>query len=106
MIREITMKVPALHAVTLEDFLRSPPSDCGRDEVLFDKEVIFSDGVRAAVQVIAPNSPEDGDTAWSQCVLFNANGKEISVSEPGDALIGPFRMNYFDDTYIVNVVAV
>ena len=56
--------------------------------------------------MIAPNSPEDGDTAWSQCVLFNANGKEISVSEPGDALIGPFRMNYFDDTYIVNVVAV
>ena len=105
MIREITMTVPASHAATLEGFLRTPPADCGRDEVLFDQEAAFSDGVRAVIQVIAPNSPEDGDTAWSQCVLFDPRGREISVSEPGDALIGPFHMDYFDDTYIVNVVA-
>lgn len=35
MIREITMMVPAANAATLEGFLRTPPVDCGRDEVLF-----------------------------------------------------------------------
>lgn len=105
MTRETIMTIPASLASKLEDFLRTPPVDCGRDEVLFDQEIVFADGIRAAVQVIAPNSPEDGETAWSQCVLFDQRGREISVSHPGDSLVGPFHMDYFDDTYIVNVMA-
>ncbi len=105
MILETNMTVPASLAARIEGFLRSPPLDCGRDEILFDQEVTFSDGIRAAVQVISPNSPEDGDTAWSQCVLFDNRGREISVSQPSESLIGPFHMNYFDDTYIVKVTS-
>lgn len=105
MTRETVMTVATSLASQLENFFLTPPADCGRDEVLFDQEVLFDDGVRAAVQVIAPNSPEDGETAWSQCVLFDKSGRELSVSEPGDSLLGPFHMDYFGDTYIVNVVA-
>jgi hypothetical protein len=96
--------VPTNIASQLEAFCHTPPLDCGRDEILFDQEVTFSDGIRAVVQVVAPNSPEDGETAWTQCVLYDKNGRELSVSEPGESLIGPFHMDYFTDSYTVNVV--
>jgi hypothetical protein len=105
MLRQTTMVIDPALASKMEEFLHVAPLDCGRDEVLFDHEVLFEDGTRGVVQVIAPNSPEDGDTAWSQCVLFDTDGHEMSVSVPCDSLLGAFHMDYFDDTYVVNVTA-
>jgi hypothetical protein len=101
--KRITVLVEAQMARFLEEACQKPPADCGRDETLFDHEVRVGDGVRAVLQVVAPNSPEE--TAWAQCVLFDDDGYEIGVSEVGDSLLGEWTMEAHGDTYVINVVS-
>ena len=66
----------------LEKALSKPISDVGRGETLFDKEVVFLNGFRMAIQVIAAET--EGETAWTW-QLHNCgsrNGTTRQVDRP------------------------
>ena len=94
-----TMTVDPNLASFLEDCCRRVEGDC--EGTLFDREVKFSNGNRAAVQVIEC----EGQTAWCQCVIFDPKGNEISCSDVSECFLGEFACNDGEDEYFVNVVA-
>lgn len=82
-------------ADTLEEALNKGLSDCSRGETLFDQEVLFEDGTRMVIQVIAG----DDEPAWSQAVLLDPEGFEIKSTDVLWYLIGKFQID--DYTTIV-----
>lgn len=73
--------------------------DCGKDEKLFDREVVFSDGKRMAIQVCA----EQDKPAWTQGVLYSPEGTELGFTPAGDTLLGEYTVFYGDVEYTVLV---
>jgi len=82
--------VDAKQAKQLESIIDGSATNCGRDECVFDKEVVFDDGRRMAIQVVANL---DGSGAWTQGVLFGADGGELGCTEPGDGIAGEYRVD-------------
>ena len=91
-----TLAIDHEQAARLQALLDGPATDCGRDECIFDREVVFSDGRRMAIQVIAPNAVET-DSCWCQGVLFGPEGAELGCTEPGDTLTGEYRVDVEDE---------
>ena len=85
-------------AEQVNNLLGNPDSDTGRGEVIFDREVVFSDGNRMAVQVVASNEPSE-EPCWSQGVLFDSKGNELGCTDVGESLLGEFIVN----DYVTNV---
>ncbi len=100
---EAKMEVEKKVADQLELFCIIPPGDCGRGEVLFDRETQFPNGCRVVVQVIASENP-DTESCWTQSVLFDADGNELSMTPVGDTFIGKYYIYNNEDEYIVEVV--
>jgi hypothetical protein len=86
----------------LEKALSKPISDVGRGETLFDKEVVFLNGFRMAIQVIAAET--EGETAWTQGVLFDADGNELGYTDVGESFLGEYCVFYDETEYTVNVL--
>ena len=64
----------------------------------------FQDGTEVDVKVC--DAEEEGGGAWSEAVLFDENGCELSCTEPDDTLAGDWYLFDGDDMYIVHVKAV
>ena len=100
---EQTLKVKARIYNELERACRVPLNDCARDEILFDEEVVFDNGNRMAVQVIA--SGNDVESAWTQGVVFDPVGNELGCTDVGESFGGEYYVVDDDDNgYICNVV--
>lgn len=74
----------------------------GNGEVIFDNEVVFPNGFRMAIQVIAAET--EGETAWTQGVLFDEDGNELGCTDVGESFLGEYCVNYDGTEYIVNVL--
>lgn len=94
--------VETAKAQQLEAYCEYPPGDCGRGEAIFDEEVVFEDGRRVAIQVIASENPEE-EMCWTQGVLFSPEGNELACTDVGEAFIGEFELDYDGDQYEVIV---
>lgn len=94
--------VPMGELSKLESLCDGPAADCGRDEIVFDKEATFPDGRRMAIQVIAPNDLSDG--CWTQGVLFDADGNELGATEVGECVAGEYIVDCDEFSYITTVV--
>jgi hypothetical protein len=101
-----TLSVPADMAAALRQAIDGPATDYGRDECIFDREIVFGDGRRMAIQVVTTN---DREGAWTQGVLFSPEGGELGCTEPGDSLEGEYCVDVEDEdgthTYTVTVEA-
>lgn len=76
-------------------------------EVLYDKEVVFKNGMRVAIQLIESESDIDEEfppPAWTQGVLFTPEGQELSCTEVRESLSGVYHCPDGDDVYVVEVV--
>jgi hypothetical protein len=71
------------------------------DDNLFDGDVIFSNGHRAAVQTFE----SQGETAWTQCVIFDDEGYELGSSAVSECFLGEFSLTIGQNDYSINVVA-
>jgi hypothetical protein len=69
------------------------------DEVLFDKEYKFDDGIRVALRIVNSRS----DSKWTEAILFSPEGAELCVSECDDNLFGEYHFYLQDDEYVVFV---
>ena len=77
------------------------------NETIYDEEVVFDNGMRVAIQVIASESDICENVqppAWTQGVLFTPDGYEVSFTEVGDKVDGLYHCPDGDDLYIVEVV--
>jgi hypothetical protein len=101
-IHEMYLWVDADEVQEYERFCKEPPGDCGRGEVIFDEEVVFPDGNRVAIQVVADEEPNERE-CWTQGVLFGAEGTELGCTDVGDFFLGNHCLNYNDDEYVVIV---
>ncbi len=89
-------------AKTLDEACDKPLLACGRDEVIFDEEVTFFNGIRMAIQAISTNAPEI-EPIWTQGVLFDQHGNELGCTEVGDQFSGEYGITHEGELYIVEV---
>jgi hypothetical protein len=67
----------------------------------FDREHVFDNGLRMAIQVCP--TPYPSEPCWAQGVLFDAEGFELVVTEVRDKLTGEFTVEYDGDVYTIEV---
>lgn len=84
----------------IEQALSQPIHSKG--EVIFDNEIVFPNGFRMAIQVIA--AEKKGETAWTQGVLFDEDGNELGCTEVGDYFLSDYTVFYDKTEYTVNVL--
>lgn len=65
----------------------------------FDREFVFDDGNRMAIQVV--NAMEE--PCWTQGVLFDPEGQELGCTDVGDSLSGEFAIELTDSCYTLIV---
>ena len=87
--------VSETEANSLEQMLDKAVPGTKKDAAEFDKEVVFADGRRMAIQVIGCGEEEP---AWSQGVLFSKEGNEIGCTEPCESFLGEWTVEA-DHTY-------
>lgn len=94
--------------VSLADRLDRMCSECLNEppygETVFDQEFVFKDGFRMAIQVYSPVWM-NGESGWSQGVLFDSHGEELGVTGAGEVFVGTYIVEVGDDTYMVEVIA-
>jgi hypothetical protein len=74
--------------------------EAGGDEVLFDKEYKFDDGVRLALRICSSRAfYNDPYQIWSEAILFNRFGEELAVSDVGDSVYGEYLFFVDGDEY-------
>jgi hypothetical protein len=98
---EATLLVHAELAKQLEKACSEGIDDCGRSEVIFDREVKFLNGNRMAIRVIAPE--EKGECAWTEGVLFDPAGNELGCTHPGEDFLGEYIVFAGKEKYEVEV---
>lgn len=70
------------------------------DDVLFDKEYKFDDGVRLAVRICSSRAfYNDPYQVWTEAILFNSSGEELAVSDVGDSVFGEYLFFIGGDEY-------
>lgn len=70
------------------------------DEVLFDKEYKFDDGVRLALRICSSRTfYNDPSNIWTEGILFNRFGEEIGLTDVGDSVYGEYLFFVDGDEY-------
>lgn len=70
------------------------------DEVLFDKEYKFDDGVRLALRICSSRSFYDEPyQTWTEGILFSPEGSEIGLTDVGDNVYGEYLFFVDNDEY-------
>lgn len=79
--------------------------ECLGEDEKFDYEVTFPDGKRMAVQVcgVQYRENEPGNTAWSQAVLWDENGRELAYTDVSEDFLGEWELDYDGVTYQIIV---
>jgi hypothetical protein len=97
------MPVQLHHLATYDHLCKVPAGTAARGEVIFDRESVFDNGYRMAIQVVVPYDTDD-EPCWSQGVLFDKDGNELGCTDVGDQLSGDYVVWHGDDRYAVSVI--
>lgn len=101
---KLTIEIPKRELDLVDQLCRGPATDCRRDEVFFEKEAVFQDGMVMLVQAIASSEPREG--GWTQGVLFEPGGgllHEVGCTQVGEAFSGEYSVDYEGTEYSVTV---
>jgi len=91
-------------AIELENFCKQPLQEIPiQDGQEFDREYVFPNGMRMAIQVCYPNTSDEA--CWTQGVLFSPDGIEVGCTDVGDSFLGEYLVPYEDDDYEVTVAS-
>ena len=96
------MIIPVQQALEHCWLCQEPATDVPRDQAIFDREVVFPNGFRFAVQIVSSTQPHL-DPCWTQGVLFDADGFELACTDVGEDFLGEYIVEYGGDTYEVVV---
>lgn len=81
----------------IEDFLNRP--DAQEHDETVKVTVVFDDGREMDIKCC----PSDDGPSWTEAVLFNAHGNELTCTEVSDEFLGPWEIEYGGDRYEVTV---
>ena len=62
--------------------------------VIFDDEVHFLDKHFMVIQVVASKEP-DKEPAWTQGILFNAQGRECGITPQTEEFLGTYQVGNY-----------
>lgn len=81
-------------------------SDCFGEDETYTHSVTFPDGCFVCVDICGVRYEEDSDNLpWTQAVLYNKDGCEITYTEPEGDFFGEWYLESYDgDEYVVEVV--
>ena len=99
-----TMVVDKATAEDMEAICANPSDSVRKNGVEFDREHIFANGMRLAVQVCASSTPTV-ESCWTQGVLFTPEGTELGCTDVGETFLGEYTITDNGDEYTVNVVS-
>ena len=99
---KLDLLVNPVLAAEMERIVHSPDSSIRGDGTEFDKEVVFDNGMRMAIQVCSSNDPSS-EPCWTQGVLFTQDGREIGCTDVGESFLGEYHIFYLEDEYVVSV---
>ena len=106
-INKYVVKIPVSKDVLdrIERFL-ALPLGLDEDEYQGDSTIIytalFPNGVQADIKCCGCRD----ETSWTEMVLFDQEGCELCCTEPGEAFVGEWSLDYDTITYVVVVEAV
>ena len=95
------MFVEGAIADEMERICREWDSTIKSDGTEFDREFVFENGMRMAIQVCP--SATKGESCWTQGVLFTPDGTEVGCTDVGESFLGEYTIDYLKDTYEVVV---
>ena len=72
-LNRVVLSVGDRQANNLEECTRTSAIGAKRNEILFDREAIFSDGVKVRIKMFAAHNPIF-EPAWTEGVLTTADG--------------------------------
>ena len=107
---EAIIRVPLGVAKFINKHLHHEPEDeneCfGEDEASVSYSVNFDNGYEVSVMMCGVQfRPGESNTAWTQAVLYDKEGRQVSYTEPADEFFGEWWMEDDDGAeYYVNVV--
>lgn len=91
-------------AVEMERIVQNPDSSVKGDGIEFDKEVVFENGMRMAIQVCSSGNPTE-EPCWTQGVLFESDGTELGCTDVGESFLGEYHIADGDNEYVVLVTS-
>lgn len=102
-----TIIVSENEAAFIEKIINEEPADeseCFKEDETRSFKAQFSDGHFADVKVCGVQYREgESNMAWTEAVLFDKNGSQVSCSEPSDTFFGEWELYDGDRVYIVEV---
>ena len=91
----------------LDKYLHNPstPAECLSEDDGFVETAEFENGYQMDIKCCGVQFHEGEDnSAWTEAVLFDTDGNEVTFSEPSDEFTGEWELNDHDgNTYIVTV---
>ena len=102
-----TIKISKAKAEHINKLLTVQPkseSECFGENEMHSEDVTFSNGIRMCIDLCGVQYEENGDnTAWTQAVLYDSNGIELTFTEPAFDYLGEWTIPYEGDNYTVVV---
>lgn len=102
--KKATLPVDKSEARRLEQYCDQPPGRFADRVIMFDEEVVFDNGMRMAVQVVASSAP-DLEPCWTQGVLFDKDGCQMGCTDVSESFLGEYFISAGGVDYVVDVVA-
>lgn len=100
-----TIQISKAKADHINKLLNEQPqsaAECFGENEIHSEEISFSDGMRMCIDVCGVQYEEGGDnTAWTQAVLYNTDGAELTFTEPGFDYLGEWTLSYEGNNYTV-----
>ena len=100
---EAILKVKREEAEQYSRLCNEPDASNLKDQVIYDEEVTFANGMRMAIQVISPTEPAK-ESCWVQGILLDSGGFENGCTEVGESFLGKYEVADEEDTYCVTVI--
>lgn len=95
-------------AKAIENYLTVEPETeehgLGLDETI-THTATFDNGFKMDIKCCGVSyRPGESNTAWTEAVLFDQDNNQCCCTDPEYEYLGPWELNYDDNTYQVNVV--
>lgn len=103
------VEVPKDVLEQINRYLKEQPeneSECFSEDDRITYTAKYEDGTEMDIDCCGVQYEEGGsNTAWTQAVLFNSNGRELCCSEVMDEYAGTWELEYDGKKYIAEVIA-
>lgn len=108
---EKTIVIPKEYVSMINNWFTEPTDEDNfndnymNEDETYTKTAKFENGYEMDIKICGISDYEKGgsNTMWSEAVLFDETGVELTCSEPEDSYFGIWELEYDGDTFVVEV---